>query len=192
MFRIGQEHGSRLLNHGSAALDFVLADLIEQCFVADLEYGRGLFAVPVGLLQGPGDGFDFSLILNVADKTFQSTFGRSVCLKGGIADRIRTDLQFLHGHVFIAENQEPFYEVSELAKIPWPWITFAGFHQPWGDGHGWASVAFRDLADEVPQQDANFLATLPKGWQGNRESVQAVIQIFAELLFRDGTRNINV
>ena len=44
----------------------VLADLIEQSFVADFEQGCGLFAVPIGLLEGLRDGGGFGFVFRAA------------------------------------------------------------------------------------------------------------------------------
>ena len=46
----------------------VLADLIEQGFVTDLEQGRGLLAVPVGLVERLFDGFGFGFVFGAAGK----------------------------------------------------------------------------------------------------------------------------
>ena len=53
--------------------DSVLADLVEQRFVADLENRGGLLAVPVGLFQSLGDGLRFGFIFGGAGQRFQAT-----------------------------------------------------------------------------------------------------------------------
>ena len=61
----------------------VLADLVQQGFVADLENRGRLFAVPVGLLQCLGDGLRFGFIFGGASQRFQAAGLRSA--SGGIA-----------------------------------------------------------------------------------------------------------
>src|SRR5437660_4828715 len=49
-----------------ALCDAVLANLVEQCFVADLQQHRGLFAIPVSLVEGTGDSFRLRLVFGIA------------------------------------------------------------------------------------------------------------------------------
>ena len=57
----------------AAALRYsVLADFIEQGFVADLQQGCGLLAIPVCFFQSAGYGFGFRFILGVARQRFQA------------------------------------------------------------------------------------------------------------------------
>ena len=57
----------------AAALRYaVLADFVEQSFVADLQKRRGLFAIPVCFFEGPGNGFGFSFVFGVAGKGLHS------------------------------------------------------------------------------------------------------------------------
>lgn len=46
----------------------VLADFVEQSFVADLQQPGCLFTIPVGLFERLADGFAFSFIFSGAGK----------------------------------------------------------------------------------------------------------------------------
>jgi len=46
--------------------DSILANLVQKRFVADLQHGCGLFAIPVRLFQGLHDGFSFGFVFGVA------------------------------------------------------------------------------------------------------------------------------
>ena len=50
----------------AALRDSVLADFVEQGFIADLQQCRGLFAIPVRFFESPGDRFGFRLIFGIA------------------------------------------------------------------------------------------------------------------------------
>ncbi len=61
------------------ARDAVLADLVQQSFVADLQQRRRLLAIPVGLIESFGDGFGFGPIFCVTRQRLQTAPGfRSV------------------------------------------------------------------------------------------------------------------
>ena len=50
--------------------DPILPDLVEQGFVADLQNGRGLLAIPVGLFEGAGNGLRLGFIFRAAGQRF--------------------------------------------------------------------------------------------------------------------------
>ena len=52
--------------------DAVLADLVEQSFIADLENRCRLLTVPVRLLQSLGDGLGLGFIFGSARQRFQA------------------------------------------------------------------------------------------------------------------------
>jgi len=53
--------------------DSVLANFVEQGFVADLQDRGGLLAVPVCLFQSAHDGFGFGFVFGAAGEGFQAT-----------------------------------------------------------------------------------------------------------------------
>jgi hypothetical protein len=51
--------------------DSILANFVEQGFVADLQHAGCLFAVPVGLLECLANGFAFGFVFCAARHRFQ-------------------------------------------------------------------------------------------------------------------------
>lgn len=54
-----------------AAVEIVLADFIEEGFVANIEQSGCFFAIPFGLPQCAGDGFALGFVLKAANEGFQ-------------------------------------------------------------------------------------------------------------------------
>src|SRR5215469_10258220 len=90
--------------------DSVLADFVEQRFVADLQNCGRLLAVLVGLLKRASDGLGFGFVLGRARQRLQASgIG---CLGGAVgrssAVAIVAGKEFADGEIFVAKNQIAF------------------------------------------------------------------------------------
>ena len=95
----------------------VLADFVEQGFVADLEKAGGLLAVPVGLFQSLSDGLRLGFIFGGSCQGFQASAGLSSARRGVArysTGAVVSGQQFGNGEFLIPENQIALEEVIQL------------------------------------------------------------------------------
>jgi hypothetical protein len=91
----------------SGLSDPVLANLVQQRFVADFQQRGRLFAVPVGFVEGPADGFGLGAILGGSRQGFQASRTVTGVLRsrlevGSIAIGFRT--QFLDSQLLVPKD----------------------------------------------------------------------------------------
>ena len=117
----------------AALRNAVLADFIEQSFVADLQQRRGLFAIPVRLFQGTGDGFGLSFIFGVARQGLQAAGGASTRASAGYigvqsSTAVGPRLQLGCGKRLVSQNQVALDEIAQFAQVAGPGMAQACLH----------------------------------------------------------------
>src|SRR5258708_22812115 len=75
--------------------------------------------------------------------------------------------------------------VLQLRNVPGPRMTNQGSHGFLGDGLDGFVHGGRELFDEVPHELRNVSFPFAERWQGDRENIQPVVQIFAEFTVSD-------
>ena len=107
-----------------------MPDLVEQGFVADLQNGGGLLAIPIGLFQGASDSEGFRLVLRRAGKRLQpSGIIRPGRFAGSSSGAIVARQKFGDGEAFISQNQVALQEIIQLAQVAGPGMIVAGLQQ---------------------------------------------------------------
>src|SRR5437867_12373634 len=113
--------------------DPVLANLVKQRLVADLQQRRSLLTVPVGFFQSFGNGFGFGLVFGGARQRLQSSGAllRAIARCGVElrAAAVALRMEFVYGEFFIAQYQVTLDEVDQLSQIPRPGIIETGLQQ---------------------------------------------------------------
>ena len=110
--------------------DAILADLVEQGFVADLQNGGCLLAIPIGLFQGASDGEGFRFIFRRAPEGLQtSSITRPGRLARGSSVAIVAGQKLGDGQALISQNQLALQEIIQLAQIAGPGMIVAGLQQ---------------------------------------------------------------
>src|SRR5579875_562220 len=179
-----------------AGTNVVLADFIEQGLVADIEFDGGALAVPSGLFKDLRDHFTLGAVLQMAHHLFQIGLNLRLLWEGsgdlGRRLRSRGFLQLGDGRGFVAQHQETFHKVLQLADISRPGITFAGLQQALRNSERGAGVAIGKLNHEMPQDHGNFFAALAQRRHAQYETVQAVIEVLAKRLLGDGLRHVDI
>ncbi len=144
--------------------DSILADLVEQGFVADLQqapppacgsswFGRALVRMASASAS--------SLALRARDFSpplaFSRTVGRSR-LVSTVA--VVAGLQFLDGQLLVAQHQVALDEVIQLAQVARPGIVLAGLQHIRRERQRRPRVLLRHARHEMLQQDRNFFLAL--------------------------------
>ena len=102
------------------------------------------------------------------------------------AGAVAARLQFVDGKFFVAQHQIALDEVSQLAQVARPGISCAGVQHLRRKRQRRARVLLGKPRHEMLQQNRDLFPTLAQRWNGQRESIQAVIQIFAQTLVGEG------
>src|SRR4029077_18567985 len=120
----------------------ILANLVEQCFVADVQHSSCPLAVPAMLFKSVGNRFHLSAV-------FQGLYHLlEIWILGlGASHRLRTcllgrsALQFSNRRVLIAQPEIAFDKILQLPDVARPGIPFASLDQPRRNGEKRASIA---------------------------------------------------
>ena len=110
--------------------DSILADLVQQRLIADLQNHRGLLAVPVGLFQGVGNGLALRLRLwrrapAISILRNPVALGRSLLP----AVAVVPGLEFSHARFSSPRIKIALQEIIQLAQIARPGVILAGLQQ---------------------------------------------------------------
>src|SRR5580692_1260 len=114
--------------------DPVLPDLVEKSLVADLEQGRSLFAIPVGLLQCLCNGCSLGLIFCATCERLQAPCPSvpGTGLRARISPQSTVYVVFriklCNRQAFISEDEIALYEVAQLSQVARPRVFKAGGH----------------------------------------------------------------
>ena len=83
--------------------------------------------------------------------------------------------------VFRHHDDQSFHHVPEFPYISRPVIPHKYAHGLGGDGFGFHTVLFGEVAKEVVHQQGNILPPLPQGWDPYGDDVEAKEEVFPEV-----------
>src|SRR4029077_187890 len=141
--------------------DSILANLVKQSLVADLQDGCSLLAVPVGLLECASDRQSLGLIFGRTTQRLQSSrimrFGR---ITGNGSSAVVARQEFRDCEILVTQNQIELQEIVQLAEMASPGMVVAGLEQCRRERQRRTSITFGHPRHGVLEQNRDLFSTI--------------------------------
>ena len=100
--------------------------------------------------------------------------------------------QLIDDGLLVVQDEVALDGILQFAKIARPQVAVESHQERRGDGQGIALVLGGHLAHEVVGQDGNLLDALAQRRHLQGKSIEAVVEVFAKGLLRDGGLDVDV
>ena len=169
-----------------------LSDLVEKGLVADFEQTRGFGAVPSHPLEdvfdGGGLGGHGGLLGDVLQPEISAAsqgcgaLGQAWTVRSHVVLwLLRPERDLFLDERFALEHHEAPDHVLELADITRPRVLLEQAHRLARDGGHLPVVLEAELAEEVLRQRGDLFPPRSQRGNGNRDHVEAIVEVLAEL-----------